>query len=319
MILILSNKWDVTVDFVVKELQKRGYPYIRINTEDLPEMSVTTEIPKFSVTIEKQNQTVDLSEEIGAAWYRRPGKPFEFTEKKPDQATLDYIREQWSAWLQSLQTIPEISWVNHPESNQRMESKIHQLRLADRLGFKIPETTVTNNGSDVVELFEKHDSIISKALSSPLINEENQEEFVFSVHLDDAPSENDERLKICPTIFQEPKLPKVDYRVTVIDETVLPVKIESEEGESVPTDWRTGKESVQFVEKDLPSDVENLCKKYVNEAGLTFGAIDLVKIEGQFVFLEINPNGEWGWLEKPWNVPISKNLTDCLIKKDNKE
>lgn len=321
MILILSNKWDVTVDFVIKELQKRGHPYLRLNTEDLPDLQVTTKLPDISIEVEKQGETINLVKEIGAIWYRRPGEPFEFSDEdeKPGQGTLEYMREQWSAWVQSLQTIPDVTWVNSPLDNHRMESKIHQLRLAYDTGFKIPETIVTNHPSDVSDIFEKQDgSVISKALSSPLISKNEQDEFVFSVHLDDPPSEDEDSLTVCPTIFQEPMLPKTDYRVTVIGETVLPVRIESEDGKEVPVDWRTEKEDVRFVQDELTVEVEELCREYVERAGLYFGAIDLVEIGGEFVFLEINPNGEWGWLQKPWGVPIAENLTEFLIEQDDK-
>lgn len=35
MILIFSNKWDITVDFVVRRLKARRAEFVRINTEDL--------------------------------------------------------------------------------------------------------------------------------------------------------------------------------------------------------------------------------------------------------------------------------------------
>jgi len=201
-----------------------------------------------------------------------------------------------------------------------MESKIHQLRLADKLGFKIPETAVTNTGSAVSSFFERQDNtVISKALSSPIISESEQDEFVFSVHLDEPPSSDDESLKVCPTIFQEPILPKTDYRVTIIGDIVLPVRIEGEDGIEVPVDWRTQKENIQFVQEDLPDRVEGLCRDYVEQAGLVFGAIDLVKFGDEFVFLEINPNGEWGWLQKPWGVPVAQNLTDYLVEHDDEQ
>jgi len=322
MILILSNKYDVTVDFVVKELQQRNYPYLRLNTEDLLNIDVTTKLPDFSIIVEKDGEVIDLTERVGAVWYRRPGKPFEFSdeEKKPDPGTVEYIREQWGAWIQSLQTIQGITWVNPHDANQRMESKIHQLRLAHKIGFRIPETVVTNSGPAVQEIFEEQDgSVISKALSSPIISESEQDEFVFSVHLDEPPSEDDESLKVCPTIFQEPLLPKTDYRVTVIGDSVLPVRIEGMDEIDVPVDWRTLKDEVQFVEDDLPEHIEELCRSYVAQNGLVFGAIDLVKFDDEFVFLEINPNGEWGWLQKPWGVPIAENLTDYLVNHDDKQ
>jgi len=54
----------------------------------------------------------------------------------------------------------------------------------------------------------------------------------------------------------------------------------------------------------------------VKEAGLLFGAVDFVEHEGKFIFLEINPNGEWGWLQKPHNVPIAETLCDLMISRD---
>jgi len=254
--------------------------------------------------------------------YGRPGETYEFSDEKekPDQATIDYVQEQWSAWIESLQTIPGATWVNHPKDNHCMESKIRQLRLAHDLGFNIPETVVTTSGENAVEMFNRQGgSLVSKALSSPLVSNTGQDEFVFSVHLEEPPSEEDESLEVCPTIFQEALLPKTDYRATVVGDTVFSVRIEAEDGEEIPVDWRTEKDSVRFVEKELPPEIEDLCREYVDEAGLLFGAIDLVKVGEEFVFLEINPNGEWGWLQKPWGVPIAENLTEMLIEHDKKE
>lgn len=318
MILILSNKWDVTVDFVVKRLQEANHPYIRLNTEDLPEKNVTTKIPEFSVVLEHQDKQIDLTKKVGAVWYRRPGKPFEFSDDEgtPSQGTIDYMEEQWGAWLQSLQSIPGISWINHPIANQKMEAKIAQLRLAADIGFNVPKTIVTNKKEVVKDFYkEQNGSMVAKALSSPIIQERNQEEFVFTTDLNNPP-EDDESLKMCPTIFQESMVPKIDYRVTVVGDDVFPVKIIGEGDNKVPVDWRTEKENIKFIEEDLPKRIEKLCREYVKKAGLTFGAIDLVKVDNEFVFLEINPNGEWGWLQKPWGVPIAESISSLLIKQD---
>lgn len=320
MILILSNKWDITVDFVVRELQEREHPYLRVNTEELPDIEVTSQLPDLSVIIEQNDERVDIAKEIGAIWYRRPGEPYEFAEdqEKPDKSTVEYITEQWGAWIQSLRTISGITWVNSPDANHQMESKIYQLSLAHEIGFTIPETTITNRKEDAVEAFNRHgQTVITKALSSPLITKTEQNEFVFSVLLEEPPKDA-ESLSICPTIFQEPLVPKTDYRVTVVGDQVLPVKIEAEKGKHVPVDWRKEKESLRFVQTELPVEIEELCREFVREADLLFGAIDLVRANGEYVFLEINPNGEWGWLQKPWGVPIAENITDLLIEQDCK-
>lgn len=319
MILILSNKWDVTVDFVIKELQKRDYPYLRINTEDISELAVTTELPDLSIIVEWRGQSVDLTEEIGAVWYRRPKKPFELDEEEnqPDAATINHIQEQWGAWWESLQTIPDITWVNHPVENHRMESKTRQLHLAEQIGFEIPETQITNNPSTIQNLYQEFGSLISKVVSTPPPMKGDQDKFVYTVLLNASPLNESESLEVCPSIFQEPLVPKTDYRVTVIEEMVLPVKVEGKGQESVPVDWRTEKENIRFVPADLPDRIKCRCRNYVDEAGLLFGAIDIVEHNGEYVFLEINPNGEWGWLQKPWGIPIAEEIAKLLIKHDN--
>lgn len=82
-------------------------------------------------------------------------------------------------------------------------------------------------------------------------------------------------------------------------------------------DWRTQKDGLQFVPCCLPAHVENLCRVYVKQSGLIFGAIDLIESNDVFVFLEINPNGEWGWLQKPMGLPIAETLCDLMIMMDS--
>ena len=46
---------------------------------------------------------------------------------------------------------------------------------------------------------------------------------------------------------------------------------------------------------------------------INFGAIDMILTpEGEYVFLEVNPNGQWGWIEKLTGMPISQAIADVL-------
>ena len=48
--------------------------------------------------------------------------------------------------------------------------------------------------------------------------------------------------------------------------------------------------------------------------GLLYGAIDLVETpDGRHVFLELNPSGEFFWLEQQPGLPISAALADILL------
>lgn len=316
MILILSNKWDLTVDFVVAELHARGGAFLRINTEDLTSGDATVTLPEFRILASKSRRSHDLTREVTVIWNRRPGKPFDDIplEKRPSGAVQRFTNDQWFSWLEALQLIPNVTWINHPRSNDIMESKIRQLFLASRAGFRIPDTIVSNDPTAARGLLNRHGGhIVAKALYSPLIEEAEGDLFVFSNEVGSQDLQNDAEIRMSPSIFQEILRPKTDYRVTVVGDVVLPVRIECTGPAVEVLDWRTQKVGLRFVACTLPSEVEDACRRYVQLNGLVFGAMDLVEHNEHFYFLEINPNGEWGWLQKPNNIPIAETLVDFMI------
>jgi hypothetical protein len=319
MILILSNKWDISVDFVVYELKKRDRQFLRINTEDLFSEIASIFLPDFKIFISKQQQIKELIGSINVIWNRRPGRVFDsiLNEKKPSLATQEYVNNQWYTWLEALQLIPDITWINHPQKNDSMENKIQQLLLADKIGFSIPDTLISNNPKEVKNFIESNGgSVVAKALFSPLIEEPEMDYFIFTNQISLDTLGVDEEIEICPTIYQQNLSPKKDYRVTVIGEEVISAKIEDDISNVQNIDWRESKSGLSFVQCKLPKDIEENCRKIVQSGGLLFGSIDLVEYKGDYYFLEINPNGEWGWLEKPNNIPIAEKITELLIHFD---
>lgn len=79
-------------------------------------------------------------------------------------------------------------------------------------------------------------------------------------------------------------------------------------------DWRTLKDNMGIKACSIPDHIASKCVRYVSELGLVFGAIDLVRSDDEYYFLEINPNGEWGWLQKNPGLPIAESITDRLIE-----
>jgi glutathione synthase/RimK-type ligase-like ATP-grasp enzyme len=53
--------------------------------------------------------------------------------------------------------------------------------------------------------------------------------------------------------------------------------------------------------------------------GLNYGALDLILTpDGRHVFLEVNPVGEFFWLERCPGLPISKAIADILLSQSHK-
>jgi glutathione synthase/RimK-type ligase-like ATP-grasp enzyme len=322
MILILSNKWDLTIDFIVAELRARGCDFLRINTEDLASGQATICLPDLRILASKRGEVYDLTRAVNVIWNRRPGKPFDDIPRsaRPSPATQNFVNDQWFSWLEALQLIPDVMWINHPQANDAMENKARQLLVASRIGFQIPETAITNDPDEARQLAKRHGNrLVAKALYSPLIEEPDEDFFVFTNEITAADLAAEEEIRISPCIFQQSLSPKIDYRVTVVGETVFPVRVERQNRKSSHIDWRSEKSELRFIACSLPPEVEDLCRKYVKASDLVFGAIDLVEHNGSFFFLEINPNGEWGWLQKPNNIPIAEALCDLMISYDREK
>lgn len=71
-------------------------------------------------------------------------------------------------------------------------------------------------------------------------------------------------------------------------------------------------ESEMFKIK-LPDAILNQCISLLKILNLRFGAIDFILDKnGNYIFLEINPNGQWAWIEKQTGYKISNEITNLL-------
>lgn len=320
MVLIISNKWDVTVDFVILELQKRKHPYARLNAEDLSQSRAAISVPILSLTIERDQKILDFLRDVRVVWNRRPGYPFDDIPRseRPSPGLERFVSEQWRSWRGAFEVVAGVHWINQPDAEHRAENKVRQLIKAQEMGFKVPDTAITNDWRLIRDFLIRHPGAITKALSAPLIEEEDKDQFIFTSEIGDISESDDPAIRVCPVIVQERITPKTDYRVTVVEEEALAARIQSQ-SENSPLDWRTQKEGLSFKEVSIPAEVSAKCVSLVKALGLYFGAIDLVERGGEFFFLEINPNGEWGWLQKPAGLPIAERLVDLFVTLDDKQ
>lgn len=319
MILIISNKWDIAVDFVVLELRRRGHKFTRLNAEDLPTLRATIAFPKAAISIDGFRSNLALDRDVKVVWNRRPGYPFDdyLVSEKPSSAVQKFVSDQWHIWRDALTIVPNITWINDPQAEWRAENKVRQLMWAQTIGFAVPKTLVTNDPAAIREFQSSCDGkIIAKALYAPLIEEPEFDTFIFTNALPVLSPDDDPSIRLCPMIVQELIAEKTEYRVTVIGGRLLIARIVSDTGIPVDLDWRTQKQGLRFVACNIPQSIEEMCISYVKQCGLLFGAIDLVESHGQFYFLEINPNGEWGWLQKQAGLPIAEHLCDLFIASD---
>ncbi len=101
-------------------------------------------------------------------------------------------------------------------------------------------------------------------------------------------------------------------RLTVVGPRFLAVRIDTGSGRA-RTDWRSDYDSLTYQIIDIPSETKAAVASYMKLAGLNYGAFDfLVQADGNMVTLEINPEGNYSWIEEETTLPISESVADFL-------
>ncbi len=83
-------------------------------------------------------------------------------------------------------------------------------------------------------------------------------------------------------------------------------------------DWRAWDLEEKFDLKhekvDIPDHISSKCIAITKFFNLNFSAIDMIFTDdGNYVFLELNPNGQWAWLEEKVGHPLRDSIIDFLL------
>lgn len=123
----------------------------------------------------------------------------------------------------------------------------------------------------------------------------------------------------CPVIFQEYIAKKLELRITVVGSQVFACALYSQECPSLEgrIDFRSNIHDIRHEPCQLPEEIERKCVLLVKELGLQFGCIDMIITPaGEYVFLEINPNGQWLWIQDRTKMPIAKAIAELLVTRE---
>tara|TARA_B000000565_G_C23775797_1_gene374029 strand:- start:1195 stop:2343 length:1149 start_codon:yes stop_codon:yes gene_type:complete len=199
------------------------------------------------------------------------------------------------------------------------ENKIYQLLLAQQLGFSIPETLLTSRPQDLLDFYsECRGNLISKKLVDLVMSLDGVPLTPFTHAVTEHDLMRYEAVRMSPVLFQERLDKKLELRVTVVGNKVFAAEIYSANDPKQSIDWRRYPSfnlARFYAPHELPLEEEQRCIRLVQELGQCFGAIDLVlHPERGYVFLEINPNGQWGWIEDFTGLPIAAAFADLLVR-----
>lgn len=321
MILILSARDDLHAAAAAANLQRRGAEHRWVDPGDAPaKMSLTMRWQggRARRTLRTRDALVEL-DEVRAAWFRRPSAPT-LDASLRDPFMRGYAMQETAQVLSDLWHSMDCAWVpGTPSSIDRADYKFTQLCAAARVGLATPDTLITSDPEEFHDFREAHPEGMISKLPSPVLNhfpERSVGRLTQMVTARDAGHASS--VRHAPVTFQ-PYVPKrSELRVTVFGERAIAVEIDSQANLHTRLDWRRYdiKHTPHRLHR-LPDSVERGCVALVRDLGLRYGAIDLVLTpEGEYVFLEINPNGQFLWLEEAAGVPLTEALCDLLVELD---
>lgn len=234
-----------------------------------------------------------------------------------DEAKMQaFWRAQWIQFGQALihltyQALPRVRVLNGVAAGRSANFKPVQLVAARRAGFSIPTTTI-GNSSDAI-LARGEPKLLIKSLSNEAFSSRGP------APVAELPVEAmiaSGSVPLCPVIYQNRIEKAFELRVNVAGTAMRATRIRSQEHNATALDWRVGSTIPGLYEEfELPASVAAQIKVFMTFMQLDAGALDFaVTPQGEYVFFECNPAGQWLWIEEKLGTPISHDLAELLMR-----
>lgn len=312
-VFVLTNSNDATSDYLCKKLVDGEVRYLRFNTDK--------DLKKTKYNFSEKQHYIEWNfqqlkpQNISAIIYRRP-KPISLPNNY-DEFYNRHIALEWSEVLEGfLSHIPIHLWINHPSLNYLASHKIEQLNRAKQCGLKTPKSIITNQ-REVAHQFiiDLKGSVIVKPLSSGYIEREKPDDdtLIYTRKFPLSKLDLLEKIDECPVLFQEQIEKIMDVRVTVVDNELIAIGMTSlnNSNEQILDIRRNDMENVIYSKLSVPRNIEKSILSLMKCYKLRFGALDFaISPKDEWIFFEINPNGQWAWLDQCAGAKIS----DIYIK-----
>ena len=277
---------------------------------DLPDESTLTidfaepSRPRVRIA-HRRAEAVELTRAT-SVWWRRP--QFVRLESITDADALGFAHGEWHEALHGLYHLLPCPWMNPPLLDEAASRKAFQLAVASSLGMRVPDTIMTSDRDEAMSFIERNGigRTIYKIFSAT--HKVWRETRVVGEH--DLASLD--ALRLAPVIFQEYIAAVADLRVTIVGDSMFPMAIDSR-GTGYEVDFRVNLGDARTSAVELPDHVSDALRALMKRFGIVYGAVDLrLTPDGDYVFLEINPAGEFLFAEHGSGFPITDAVAAWL-------
>jgi glutathione synthase/RimK-type ligase-like ATP-grasp enzyme len=323
-ILIVTHRGDLHADLVAERLFRRREHPFRLNLDEFPaqyRVDLAFDGLRWRGMLARRDDGIRIHvDDIRAVWTRKSAE-FAFAAELGVQERA-YATGETNHILSGLLHGLKAYWMSHPSAVRAAQWKGEQLARAARMGFRVPPSLITDDKRAVLAFREAMaGDIVFKTMESPFLaaDEVDDDERVAygigTTRIEPGHEAMLDAVSTLPCFFQRHVPKRHEVRATVIGDRLFAARIHSQDDARTCVDFRDYDAPVRYEATRLPDEIERRCIAFVHSYGLTYGAIDLiVDHEGDYVFLENNPGGQFLFVEQ--RVPelaMLDAVADCLV------
>lgn len=323
MVLIFSTSFsEISTEQVIDWLDMYNVKWIRINGDDFIKEDLCYDLNNITL-----KEKIDFGK-IKVVWFRRIVSFEKLNELKlyylhSDPRLYHHYKNEYLCLFVDIfyfvksKCHKDTVFINEPKGS--ILNKLTILRTAQCFKIPVPKSFVSNNPNKIIEYMKLNGlpNVIIKPLSD-----------IFTVELDNkyySPYSSligfkelkVSDLRLLPSLVQEPILKIMEFRVVYFDDKFYSMAILSSNNDKTSIDFRNydiGKMNYRF-RCDLPVKFQKKLKRLVDHLELKFCSIDLIYNGKEYVFLEINPVGQFGMTSLPCQYGIEKILAQYMKRK----
>lgn len=302
-VLIYTHTKGFESDFVIDSLRQNGLNVFRLNSDIEQSASVSVELTKLGISVifECDGRVVS-DNDIGVCWL----------QQLPCYSDEDSInrKNKHSALFGALSVL-KCPWLNRPSKVINANNKIQQLNVAKSVGFKIPDTIVSDRPKNIRSFFYSDSrETIAKNLSTPWVVSSKSTLVAYTKKVEKSWLREDYALNSAPVIYQKFLERAKDIRVVVVGNDVYPAYTTTN---NIEERFDIRRQSLQknYKKYEIPDSVSNSLRKMLSKLQLDYCSADLVETtDGDYYFLDLNTTGAWWWVDEIYNQKIRESFVN---------
>ncbi|PCI96534.1 MAG: grasp-with-spasm system ATP-grasp peptide maturase [Flavobacteriales bacterium] len=324
-VLIFSELSDASTNDVIDWLKAFDHNVFRINEEDVVEdVRICMDDQTTTIRIKVRGDEINLNE-MDSIWYRRGYLNLNRKMNLPKQLEKEVYkavsRHLIEDELMTLEKFIDSYLYDKPHLGNNVplnSNKLIALKKAKEAGLKIPSSEINTNKKEMFNFFNKHNQdCISKGVQDILSFTVKNNGYNYATSKIERADLDEMADSFFPSLLQKNVIKKYELRIFYLNQRFFPMAIFSQSDEQTSIDFRNynfekPNRNIPFI---LPKSIEEKLKVFMQSMNMDTGSIDMiVSSENEYIFLEVNPKGQYGMTSTPCGYNLDYEIAQEITK-----